>query len=156
MEGLGSNPGTELSTNQSYVSFIKQLTAAKLNLAATTALAPSGSALCTEWRYGDKSIAEWITLCEGTMTSTGLTGGLCFSNKSQISSSGCIEALDAFNNSQDSGFETTPEPFDRPSINDHGIVSGADSNQFNLAQGKITPPGKLVIGKLAAGGTNCR
>lgn len=156
MEGLGSNPGTELSTNQSYVSFVKQLTAVKLNIAATTALAPSGSEICTDWRYKDKSIAEWITLCEGTITSTGLTGGYCFSNKSQISSSGCIEAFDAFNNAQDSGFETTPEPFDRPSLNDHGVVSGADSHQFTLAHGKTTPPGKLVIGKQASASNDCR
>lgn len=156
MEGLGSNPGNELSTNQPYVSFIKQLTAVKLNLAATTALAPSGSAVCTEWSYGSKKISEWIAFCEGTVTATGLTGGFCQANKSQISSSGCIEALDAFNNSQDSGFETTPPPFDRPSVDDHGNISGADSMQFALAQGKSTPPGKLVIGKTIVGGGKCQ
>lgn len=156
MEGLGSNPGNELSTNQPYVSFIKQLTAAKLNLAATAALAPTGSAICTEWAYGEKTIGEWIAYCEGTMTGSGLTGGYCYANKSQITSSGCIEALDAFNNSQDSGFDTTPEPFDRPSVDDHGIVSGADATQFTLAQGKYNPPGKVVIGKQIAGGKDCR
>ncbi len=155
MEGLGSNPGTELTTNQPYVSFIKQLTAAKLNLAATTVLAPSGSAICTDWTYGGKTIGEWIALCEGTMTGGTLVGGFCSANKTQISSSGCIEALDAFNNSQDSGFETTPPPFDRPSVDDHGVVSGANSNQFVLAQGKNTPPGKLVIGR-QVGTKDCR
>ena len=154
MEGLGSNPGTELSTNQPYVSFVKQLTAAKLNLAATTALAPTGSAICEDWTYNGKTLHEWIALCEGTMTGSGLVGGLCSAGKSQISSSGCIEAFDAFNNSQDSGFVTTPPPFDRPSVDDHGAVSGADSSQFNLAQGKYTPPGKLVIGK-TVGGKDC-
>lgn len=156
MEGLGSNPGTELSTNQPYVSLIKQLTAAKLNLAATTALAPSGSAICSDWSYAGKSISEWIAFCEGTMTGTSLVGGYCLAGKSQISASGCIEALDAFNNSQDSGFETVPEPFDRPSANDSGFISGADSSQFYLAQGKYTVPGKLVIGKQTVGGKDCK
>jgi hypothetical protein len=156
MEGLGSIPGSELSTNQPYVSFIKQLTAAKLNLAATTALAPSGSPICTEWTYGGKTISEWIAFCEGTVTASGLQGGLCQANKAQISSSGCIEALDAFNNSEDSGFGTTPAPFDRPSVDDHGKVSGADPSQFTLAQGKSTPPGKLVIGKTITGGGKCQ
>lgn len=155
MEGLGSSPGTELSTDQPYISFIKQLTAAKLNLAATPALAPTGTTICTEWTYGEKTIGEWITLCEGTMTATGLVGGYCSANKAQIAASGCIAALDAFNNSLDSGFQTTPAPFDRPSVNDYGSVSGADSSQFTLAQGKYNPPGKLVIGKQAVGGKDC-
>jgi hypothetical protein len=156
MEGLGSNPGTELSTNQAYVAFIKQLTAVKLNLAATTLLAAPGAGICTDWRYGDRSIYDWITLCEGTKTESGLTGGVCFANSAAINASGCIAALDAFNNSQDSGFETPPAPFDRPSIDDSGKTSGADSKQFVLAQGKSKPPGRLVIGKLASGGADCR
>lgn len=156
VEGLGSNPGTELSTNQPYVSLIKQLTAAKLNLAATAALAPPESAICTEWSYGGKTVSEWVAFCEGTLTATGLTGGFCLANKAQVSSSGCIEALDAFNNSQDSGFETTPAPFDRPSVDDHGNVSGADSKQFVLAQGSSSPPGKLVVGKTITGGGKCQ
>lgn len=156
MEGLGSNPGLELSTNQPYVSFIKQLTAAKLNIAASTALAPTGTDICTQWTYGEKTIGEWITFCEGTMTTTGLVEGYCSATKSQISGSKCIEALDAFNNSLDSGFDTTPAPFDRPSMNDLGEISGADSSQFNLAQGKNSPPGKLVIGKQIVGGKDCR
>jgi hypothetical protein len=152
MEGLGSNPGTELSSNQPYVSFIKQLTAAKLNLVATKALAPQGGKACTEWSYGGKTIADWIAVCEGTSTGS----GLCSANKSQLSSSGCIEALDAFNNSQDTGFESTPNPFDRPGLNDRGVMSGADSKQFTLAQGKTAEPGKLVIGKQVVQGKDCR
>jgi len=147
MEGLGSNPGTELSTNQPYVTLIKQLTAAKLNLKATQALADPGSNICTDWSYGGKDIYQWLTLCEGS---------ICSGNKAQISTSGCIEALDAFNNHQDSGFDQTPGVFARPSLNDHGQVSGADSSEFTRAQGKSTPPGKLVIGKFATGGTNCQ
>lgn len=156
MEGLGSNPGGELPTNQPYVSFVKQLTAAKLNLAATAALAPPGTRICGDWTYGGKTIREWLATCEGTATASGLVGGLCSSNKAQISGSGCIEALDAFNNSEDSGFEQTPPPFARPSADDHGAVSGADPSQFDLAKGKTTPPGKLVIGKFPGGGTSCQ
>jgi len=146
MEGLGSSPGQELSTNQPYVVMVKQLTAAKLNLAATRALAPAGSNVCTEWSYGGKSIAEWASLCEG----------LCSAGKATISGSGCIEALDAFNNSQDSGFDQTPPLFEQPGVDDHENVSGADSSQFNLAQGKRSPPGKLVIGKYASAPNDCR
>jgi len=146
MEGLGSNPGGELSANQTYVSLVKQLTAAKLNFRATTMLAPTGSAICTDWTYRGKTISEWFAYCEG----------LCGASKSQISGSGCIEALDAFNNSEDSGFEQTPGAFAQPSIDDHGITSGADPVQFTRAQGKYTPPGKVVIGKSPAGGLACQ
>lgn len=152
MEGLGSNPGTELSSNQPYVSMIKQLTAAKLNLAATTALAPPSTRICTDWTYNGKTIAEWLAICEGATAGS----GLCSASKTEISSSGCVEALDAFNNSQDTGFDSTPEPFDRPSVNDRGVVSGADSKQFILAQGKSSNPGKLVIGKQVPQGKDCR
>jgi len=64
--------------------------------------------------------------------------------------------LDAFNNSQDTGFIQTPALFDRPSIGDNGVVAGADAWQFTLAQGKFTPPGKLIIGKNIQGGVDCR
>ena len=147
MEALGSNPGQELSTNQPYVVMAKQLAAAKLSIAATTALAPEGSSICTDWTYGGKRIVEWIGLCEG----------LCGASKSVISGSGCIEALDAFNNSQDSGFDQTPALFEQPGVDDYGNVSGADSSYFTLAQGKYTPPGKLVIGKYPQGALkDCR
>ncbi len=147
MEALGSNPGTELSTNQPYVSLVKQLAAAKLNLKATQALAPAGEDICLGWSYGDKTIYQWLDLCEAT---------ICARSKAQISGSGCIEALDAFNNSEDAGFDQTPGVFARPSVNDSGNVSGADSSQFNRVQGKTTPPGKLVIGKYPSGGKDCR
>jgi hypothetical protein len=146
IEGLGSNPGGEMPTNQPYVSMIKQLTAVKLNLAATTALAPPDTNICVDWTFQGKTIHQWIESCESSF---------CSGNKAQISSSGCIEAFDAFNNSEDSGFDQTPAPFDRPSVDDRGGVSGADPTQFNLAAGKSTPPGKLVIGKYASGGTDC-
>jgi hypothetical protein len=148
MEALGSVPGSELPSNQPYVSLVKQLAAAKLNLKATQVVAPVGGNICTDWTYSGKSIQQWIELCESST--------MCNSSKSQISSSGCIEALDAFNNSEDTGFSQTPPPFDRPSIGDNGVIIGADGGQFTLAQGRTTPPGKLVIGKNVAGGVDCR
>jgi hypothetical protein len=148
MEALGSVPGSELPNNQPYVSLVKQLAAAKLNLKATQVVAPAESEICTDWKYGGKSIQQWIELCDSSE--------MCNSSKSQINGSDCIEALDAFNNSEDSGFSQTPAPFDRPSVGDNGVVIGADAGQLTLAQGRTTPPGKLVIGKSIAGGADCR
>jgi hypothetical protein len=134
MEGLGSNP-SELPSNQPYVAMIKQLTAAKLNLAATAALV-GGS--CSSWTYGGHGIAWWLATCD--------SAAMCNANKATISSSGCIEALDAFNNSQDTGFTVTPPPFDRPPVDDSGNISGADPSQFTAAQGGKGNP-SIVIGK---------
>jgi hypothetical protein len=138
MEGLGSIP-SELSSNQPYVSMVKQLTAAKLNLNATAALFSGAS--CSDFRYRDQNIQYWVSYCEG----------LCGANKATITNSGCIEALNAFNNSQDTGFTATPAPFDRPPLDDHGRISGADSTGFTAAQSD-----KLVIGKNVPGGANCQ
>ncbi|HLC03214.1 MAG TPA: hypothetical protein VJK02_09270 [Anaerolineales bacterium] len=138
MEGLGSIP-SELSSNQPYVSMIKQLTAAKLNLSATADLVEG--ATCASFRHDGRTIQDWISTCEG----------LCGANKSTISGSGCIEALNAFNNSQDVGFAQTPPPFDRPSVDDHGNVSGADPSYFTAAQ-----KNKLVIGKNITSGSQCQ
>ena len=44
-----------------------------------------------------------------------------------ISNSGCIEALNAFNNSQDTGFDQEQPPFDRP--------GPANVTQCQLARG---------------------
>ena len=144
MEGLGSIP-SELKGNEAYVTLVRQLTAAKLNLNATAALT-SGAGQCSSFSYQGMSITQWITTCEN----------LCNANKATISGSGCIEALDAFNNSQDVGFAQTPAPFDRPSVDDHANVSGADPSAFTAAHGKTTPPGKLVIGKNITNGGQCQ
>ena len=140
MEGLGSIP-SELKGNEAYVTLVRQLTAAKLNLAATAALSPGAS--CSSFTFGAKTIQTWIADCEA----------LCGANKATISGSGCIEALDAFNNSTDTGFTPTPAPFDRPSVDDFGNVSGADPSQFTAAHGKT---GKLVIGKNITNGGQCQ
>ena len=139
-EGLCSIP-SELSANQAYVSMVRQLTAAKLNLSATAAHFPG--AACSSFVAMGKGIGQWIDECEA----------LCGADKSTISASGCIEALDAFNNSLDTGFDVTPSPFDRPSVDDFGRISGADSRQCNVAKGNGKDP-KLVIGK-KVGSNDC-
>ena len=141
VEGLCSIP-SELSSNQSYVSLVRQLTAAKLNLNATAGLFSGGA--CSSFTFQDHGIADWIASCEG----------LCGADKATISNSGCIEALDAFNNSQDTGFDVTPSPFDRPPVNDFGRISGADSSECGKAHGNSSVP-KLVIGK-KVGAIDCR
>lgn len=142
MEGLGS-VGGESPKDSAHVAMVKQLTAAKLNLNATAALVLGAG--CADFRYGGKTIQEWITSCEA----------LCDANQATISGSGCVEALNAFNNSQDTGFAQTPAPFDRPPVDDFGNVSGADPSGFTAAQGNSTPPGKWVIGK-KVGNNDCR
>ncbi len=90
------------SNNPTYLSMAAHLAAAKLNLAATAAVS-EGS--CSSWRYRGMDIQQWINHCEINF---------CAASKQAISASGCIEALDAFNNSQDVGFAQTPFPFNRP------------------------------------------
>ena len=132
MEGLGS-VGGENPKKSAYISMVKQLTAAKLNLNATDKLFPGST--CTSWTYQNKTIGAWISECEA----------LCGANQATISGSGCIEALNEFNNSEDTGFTVTPSPFDRPPVDDFGNVSGADSSGFTKAQGSKGDK-KLVIG----------
>lgn len=142
MEGLGSIGG-ESNKDAAYIAMVKQLTAAKLNLNATASLL--GGASCSDWTYNGKTIQQWINSCEG----------LCGGTQATISSSGCIEALTAFNSDQDTGFTVTPSPFDRPPVDDSGNISGADGSQFTAAQGNSTPPGKWVIGR-KVGANDCR
>ena len=88
--------------NPPSLTLVAQLTAAELNLAATAATVHG---TCEDFEYNDKSIQEWISYCEANF---------CGASKQAISGSGCIEALDAFNNSDDTGFDETPSPFDHP------------------------------------------
>ena len=136
MEALGSNGG-ELKNGSSYIALIRQLTAAKLNLAANDDL----GGFCADFIYGGKSIQAWVEACEAP--------ALCAGSQSQISGSGCIEALDAFNNSGDS-IPQPPAPFDQPPIDDHGNVSGADPGAWGDAKNS-----GYVIGKNVPGGANC-
>lgn len=129
MEALGTIPSA-LPNNPPYVAMVRQLAAAKLNLAASAATAPGPT--CADFSYGGKSIQQVISECEG----------LCGATRTVITNSGCIEALDAFNNSQDIGYAVTPAPFDRPSVDDHGQVSGADPRAFTAAQ-----KNNIVVGR---------
>ncbi len=92
----------DLPGNPTHLSLVAELTAAKLNLAATAAI---GDGACSGWMYDGMGIDEWIAYCEENY---------CGARKQAIGASGCIEALDNFNNSQDIGFDQTPVPFDRP------------------------------------------
>lgn len=100
-EALCSN-ALDRRQNPTYLSLAAQLAAAKLNLAATAAVSDGA---CSSWMYQGMNIQQWIAHCEDNF---------CDQNKQAISGSGCIEALDDFNNSQDTGFMQTPFPFDRP------------------------------------------
>jgi hypothetical protein len=103
--------------NSPYLQLIAQLTAAQLNLNATAALFEG--ATCSGFTYNGESIQDIIARCD--------TPTICGGNKNVISDSGCIEALNAFNNSEDTGFDQEQPPFDRP--------GPADVTQCQLARG---------------------
>ena len=89
--------------NSPYLQLIAQLTAARLNLNATAALFGGATALASRTAGSPSSRSSLnADFCE------------CGGTSNAISTSGCIAALDAFNNSQDTGFDQTPSPFDRP------------------------------------------
>ncbi len=92
-EALCSANGVECLNNPPYSSLVKQLAAAKLNLAASAA---NGGFCGGEI---ETLIADCETLCDGDAI--------------EIGNSGCLQELDDFNNSQDT-LPITPAPFDRP------------------------------------------
>jgi hypothetical protein len=110
----GQEAGRTCDKNPPYAQLVRQLAAAKLNLAASAANNGScGSAIATR-----------IAQCER----------LCDANKSTISGSKCIDDLDAFNSSLDT-VSTTPPPFDHPgpanpdqcqAANGNGLLIGKD------------------------------
>jgi len=104
--------------NPAYLLLVAQLTAAKLNLNATAALT-GDVGTCAAWEYQDKSIQDWIRYCEE---------GYCEAGMHAIIRSGCIEALAAFNKSEDTGFEVTPPPFDQPGPANPGKCHAARGN----------------------------
>ena len=120
-EALCSSPGFEYKSNPVYVTMVRQLTAAKINLGATADVS-NGS--CSDFEYEGQSIEEIITACEE----------LCDANKRTISRSGCIQALDAFNNSEDTGFDVTPEPFNRPGRAEPRECRGAKLNRVVIGK----------------------
>lgn len=111
-EALCVAGGLECRSNTAYAQLVRQLAAAKLNLAAT---AQNGGSCGV-------AITELIAKCES----------LCTADHKTISASGCIQALDAFNNSVDT-LTPTPAPFNNPgpaqpaycqAANGNGIVIG--------------------------------
>jgi hypothetical protein len=114
-EALCVAPGRESRSNPSYAQMVRQLAAAKLNLAATAA------------NQGDcgTGIAGRIAACEA----------LCGAGDGVIAASGCIEALTEFNESQDS-FPTTPPPFDSPGPASPGQCQKANGNGLVIGKGQ--------------------
>lgn len=111
-EAMCVSPGRESRGNRAYAQLVRQLTAAKLNLAATAA----NGGVC------EGGIEATIAACEA----------LCGADQKTISGSGCIEALAAFNESPDT-VPITPAPFDHPGpanpshcqeANGNGVVIG--------------------------------
>jgi hypothetical protein len=92
-EALCVAGGVECRSNPAYAQLVRQLAAAKLNLVATAA----NGGTC------GPAITELITKCES----------LCAADQKTISASGCIQLLDAFNNSVDT-LTPTPAPFNNP------------------------------------------
>ena len=112
-EALCSNAKDDKNT--AYLALVRQLAAAKLNLAASSGI---------DGECGSE-IAARIAQCEQ----------LCDASKSVISNSGCIEDLDAFNNSQDEVGGAIP-PFDQPGPANPEYCKAARGN--HLAIGKKT------------------
>jgi hypothetical protein len=111
-EAMCVSPGRESKRNRAYAQLVRQLTAAKLNLAAT---AVNGG-------FCGGNIQTKISRCEE----------LCGEDQKTISESGCIDELAGFNETQDT-FSVTPSPFDSPgpanptqcrAANGNGIVIG--------------------------------
>jgi hypothetical protein len=106
-EALCVSGGVECKSNTAYVQLVRQLAAAKLNLAATA----FNGGTC-----GD-AISALITKCES----------LCTADQNTISASGCIQLLDAFNNSVDT-LTPTPAPFNNPGPADPAQCQTANGN----------------------------
>lgn len=106
-EALCVAGGVECESNTAYVQLVRQLAAAKLNLAATAV----NGGTC------GPAISELITKCEL----------LCNANHKTISASGCIQLLDAFNNSVDT-LTPTPPPFNNPGPAQPAACQAANGN----------------------------
>lgn len=107
-EAMCVSPGRESKGNPSYAQLVRQLMAAKLNLAATAAAGGS----C------DPSIGAFVAGCEA----------LCAADGATIDASGCIDGLAAFNESVDT-FGSTPAPFDRPGPANSAECRSANGNK---------------------------
>lgn len=115
-EAMCVAPGKESKKNSAYAQLVRQLTAAKLNLAATAANGGSCAA---------SDIEDRIAECEALY---------CSGKQSEISGSGCIEDLTGFNESLDT-LPLTPAPFDRPGPAQPGECQEANGNGLVIGQG---------------------
>jgi hypothetical protein len=131
-----------------------QLTAAKLNLAATADLYPATEEVSYTWCQGSKytcmgkSINEFIAACEALYCPETKTAAFA------PTVGDCITYLTKFNQEEDTlADNTTPEPFNHPGRQD-GYTSpppaGADPRYFQAAQN-----GGVVIGKKLNRGKDC-
>ncbi len=117
-EAMCVSPGRESKRNRAYAQLVRQLTAAKLNLAAS---AENGG-------FCGGNIANKITQCEA----------LCGADQKTISESGCIDELAGFNESADS-FTVTPAPFDSPGPADPTKCRAANGNGKVIGKGACKP-----------------
>jgi hypothetical protein len=120
-EALCVAPGKEGKSQKPRVSsqilqLYRQLAAAKLNLAATSA----AGGTC------DATLSEALSAC-GVGTLDELEYVYCEASGKEISQSGCIEALASFNESQDT-LQPPPPPFDQPGPADPTDCSPAHTN----------------------------
>lgn len=115
-EALCVSGGRESRGNPQYAQLVRQLTAAKLNLAASEA----NGVFCGE------AIEARIAECEELY---------CDANKNAIEASGCIEDLTEFNESQD-GLVPTPPPFDMPGPADSRKCRQANGNGLVIGKGQ--------------------
>ena len=103
---MSGQDAKKAGTNMHYLQLVRQLTAAKLNIAASA----TNEGTCDT--VGGVDIDALIERCE-SLTLCGDTGAKA---GKQIAASGCIEQLDAFNNSEDTldvfGPFVTPGPAD--------------------------------------------
>ncbi len=113
-EAMCVSPGRESKRNRAYAQLVRQLTAAKLNLAASAA----NGGFC------GGNIQNKIDQCEL----------LCGDNQKTISESGCIDELAGFNESEDS-FTVTPAPFDSPGPANPTECQEANGNGLVIGQG---------------------
>ena len=114
-EAMCVSPGRESKKNRAYASLVRQVTAAKLNLAATAA----NGGFC------GGNIAAKIDQCEANF---------CTQSQKEISGSGCIEELAGFNESEDT-FAVTPAPFDSPGPADPTACRAANGNGIVIGKG---------------------
>jgi hypothetical protein len=146
MEALGSVP-SESKQHGAYISFLRQLTAARLNLAATARAWPN--AACRDYRvvasgaFAGKPVADVLAACDASAA--------CSASAAKTLVTACAEALDEFNNSPDVLVDAeTPAPFRRPGVDDAGAVRGADASAFVAAHS-----GGWIMGRNTGSGKNC-